>query len=65
MLGEAAAPRGFLFATGFSGHGFALGPIVGRLISELVVDGAPSLDLHRFRFGRFAEGDLAPPGEIL
>lgn len=65
VLGEAAAPRGFLFATGFSGHGFALGPIVGRLISELVVDGAPSLDLHRFRLGRFAEGDLAPPGEIL
>ena len=42
--------RGFLFATGFSGHGFAMGPVTGRLISELIVDGKASLDISGFRF---------------
>ena len=58
-------PRGLVVAAGFSGHGFALGPIAGRLVSELIVDGAPSLDLHSFRFGRFAEGALAEPRAVL
>ena len=34
-----------MLATGFSGHGFAMGPIAGRLVSELIVDGKPSLDI--------------------
>ena len=42
-------------ASGFSGHGFGMGPIVGRLVSEIIADGRPSLDLHAFRFSRFAE----------
>ena len=41
-------------ATGFTGHGFALSPIVGQLLSELIVDGAPSLPLDAFRYIRFA-----------
>ena len=40
---------------GFSGHGFCLGPIVGRLISEWIVDGRSSLDLTRFNWGRFVQ----------
>jgi glycine/D-amino acid oxidase-like deaminating enzyme len=51
---------GFLFATGFSGHGFAMGPIVGRLMAELVCDGRTSLDIAGLRFSRFAEGKLRP-----
>lgn len=58
VLGPVERPRGFIFATGFSGHGFGLGPIVGRLVSEIVVDGKPSLDLHALRFARFNEGDF-------
>lgn len=65
VLGEAPAPRGFIFATGFSGHGFAMGPIVGRLIAELIVDGKPSLDISAFHFTRFREGALAPPRSVL
>src|SRR5919204_261188 len=60
VLGEAAPLRGFVFATGFSGHGFAMGPIAGRLVSELIVDGKPSLDIGGFRFSRFAEGAVGP-----
>jgi glycine/D-amino acid oxidase-like deaminating enzyme len=65
VLGEAPALRGFVFATGFSGHGFAMGPIAGRLVSEVIVDGKPSLDIAPFRFGRFAEGAIGKPRNVL
>lgn len=44
-------------ASGFSGHGFALGPIVGKQISQWIIDGAPSLNLEKFNYSRFASGD--------
>ena len=53
----AGAPANLIVATGFNGHGFALGPIVGKLLADIVTTGNPSVDLHRFRPGRFAEGD--------
>lgn len=65
VLGEVAKPRGFIFATGFSGHGFAMGPIVGRLVAELIVDGKPSLDIGGFRFSRFAERAIGKPRSVL
>ena len=65
VLGEVASPRGFVFATGFSGHGFAMGPIAGRLVSELIVDGKPSLDISGFRHARFAEGAIGKPRNVL
>src|SRR5215470_9117758 len=65
VLGEVPGLRGFVLATGFSGHGFAMGPIAGRLVSELIVDGKPSLDLTAFRFSRFAEGAVGRPRNVL
>jgi glycine/D-amino acid oxidase-like deaminating enzyme len=41
-------------ACGFSGHGFAIGPVVGRLLAEWLLDGRPSLDLSAFAAARFA-----------
>jgi len=52
-LGYIDSVKGYILATGFSGHGFCLGPIAGKLLSELVVDGTPSLSLHEVRFSRF------------
>jgi sarcosine oxidase subunit beta len=46
--------KGYILASGFSGHGFCLGPIAGKLLSELIVDGASSLPLDEFRLSRFA-----------
>jgi sarcosine oxidase subunit beta len=40
-------------AAGFCGHGFAIGPVVGQLVSEWLLDGEPSLDLSAFGLGRF------------
>jgi glycine/D-amino acid oxidase-like deaminating enzyme len=56
VLGEAGSVRGLLIATGLSGHGFGMGPIVGRLMAELAAEGKTSLDITGFRFSRFAEG---------
>jgi sarcosine oxidase subunit beta len=53
ILGPADGMDGYILATGFSGHGFCLGPIAGQLLSELVVDGKPSLSLDEFRLSRF------------
>jgi glycine/D-amino acid oxidase-like deaminating enzyme len=65
VLGPVAQLSGFLVATGFSGHGFAMGPIAGRLMAELIADGKPSLDIAGFRFSRFAEGAIGKPRNVL
>ena len=65
VLGEVPRLRGFVLATGFSGHGFAMGPIAGRLVAELIVDGKTSLDITGFRFSRFAEGAIGRPRNVL
>jgi glycine/D-amino acid oxidase-like deaminating enzyme len=65
VLGEVPQLSGFVLATGFSGHGFAMGPIAGRLVAELILDGKPSLDISGFRFSRFAEGAIGKPRNVL
>jgi len=50
--------EGAYCAVGFSGHGFKMSPIVGELMSELVVDGqAKTLDMSPLRLSRFDEND--------
>lgn len=58
-------PRGLAIATGFSGHGFAMGPIVGKLMAETFLDGKPSLTLEGFRYGRFFDGTMGPARSVL
>ena len=65
VMGEVNIPKGFIFATGFSGHGFAMGPIVGRVISELILEGKPSIDLYALRHSRFKEGDMDQPKAVI
>ncbi len=47
---------GLVLAFGFSGHGFALGPIAGRLVRDLIVAGRSRLPLDAFRRDRFGRG---------
>ena len=58
-------PSGLVLATGFSGHGFGMGPIVGRLVAELIQSGQPSLSLDAFRFGRFDDGSKLTPHSVV
>jgi sarcosine oxidase subunit beta len=60
LVGEAAGPSRFLYATGFSGHGFQQAPAVGEHLAELVVGRAPTLDLSAFSVERFARGAARP-----
>lgn len=47
---------GFFIATGFSGHGFGIGPAAGRLTADLVTGAPPLVDPAPFRFSRFTDG---------
>ena len=53
---------GLYICTGFSGHGFKLSPMVGVLMTELMLDGkATTIDISPLRMSRFREGDLNQP----
>jgi sarcosine oxidase subunit beta len=57
VLGLTEEVPGFVFATGFSGHGFGLAPIIGRLLGELIMDCQPSLPINDFCYARFKQGN--------
>ena len=56
VISAVGAVPGFYIASGFSGHGFGLGPGAGRLMADLVAGDAPLVDPAPFRFSRFARG---------
>ncbi|MGH3011386.1 MAG: NAD(P)/FAD-dependent oxidoreductase [Gaiellaceae bacterium] len=56
VVGEAPRPRRFLYATGFSGHGFQQAPAVGEHLAQLIVGAEPALDLSPLSLDRFARG---------
>lgn len=58
ILGTVPGVDGYYQAVGFSGHGFMLAPIVGKLISEMIVGKEPSIDISDLDLGRFERGDL-------
>jgi sarcosine oxidase subunit beta len=51
--------EGYFLVAGFSGHGFMHGPIAGKLMSEIILDGvASSMDISMLDYARFSEGRL-------
>jgi glycine/D-amino acid oxidase-like deaminating enzyme len=64
VVGPVKNLPGIFFATGFSGHGFGLGPPMGYLLAEWLTEGKPSLDLRKLRFERFEERDFEDMGKI-
>ncbi|MGB2710177.1 MAG: FAD-binding oxidoreductase [Conexibacter sp.] len=57
IVGEAVGIDRFLFATGFSGHGFQQAPAVGEHLAELIAGRATTLDLSALALERFARGE--------
>ncbi len=50
---------GYYLICGFSGHGFMHGPIAGKLLSEIILDGqASTLDISMLDLARFTEQRL-------
>ena len=56
---------GFFIATGFTGHGFGIGPGAGRLMAELVAGEAPVVDPTPFRYSRFTDGSRPRPSPLV
>jgi len=51
-LGSVPGLEGVYVASGHYRNGILLSPITGRLIKEFIVDGAPSLNVEKFRLDR-------------
>lgn len=60
IIDHASDLPGLVIATGFSGHGFGIGPAAGQLAAELATGAAPLVDPAPFRLSRF--GGTATPG---
>jgi sarcosine oxidase, subunit beta len=55
IIGETDTGFRFLYAAGFSGHGFLQGPAVGESIKDLYLGRPPTVDVSAFNLERFAK----------
>jgi sarcosine oxidase subunit beta len=66
VIGAAPGVEGFYLANGFSGHGFQHAPIVGKLLAELIVEGAArTVDVSSLGLDRFVEGRVVPEHHVV
>ena len=65
LLGESRQVSRFLYATGFSGHGFLQGPAVGEILRDLYLGREPFIDVSPLDVERFAKGALRPERNIV
>ena len=56
VIGESVDVSRFLYATGFSGHGFLQGPAVGEVLRDLWLGREPVVDVTSLSADRFAAG---------
>lgn len=65
IIDRVAAISGCYVATGMSGHGFGIGPGVGRVMADMIMGSALGHDLSRFRLARFEDGSPLRLGPAL
>jgi sarcosine oxidase, subunit beta len=65
LIGRADTVEGFLYATGFSGHGFLMGPAVGEVVRDLHLGEEPFVDVTGLSAARFAGADARPELNIV
>ena len=61
MIGEVGDISGFYIASGFSGHGFGMGPGAGKALAAMLTGADNSIDLEPFRLSRFYDGSPIRP----
>jgi sarcosine oxidase subunit beta len=65
IIGEAPGIRRFLYASGFSGHGFLQGPAVGEILRDLVLRRPTFVDVGPLTAERFEAAALRPEFNIV
>ena len=65
LLGEWKKMSRFLYATGFSGHGFLQGPAIGEIFRDLYLGKTPFVDISPLSIERFASGNLRPERNVV
>ncbi len=60
LVGEADGVARFLYATGFSGHGFLMGPAVGEVVRDLYLGRPPAVDVASLTASRFTDASPRP-----
>ncbi|MFN8188502.1 MAG: FAD-binding oxidoreductase [Gaiellales bacterium] len=65
IVGRTPDPDGLVYATGFSGHGFQQGPVVGEHAALLALDRPTPFDLRPFSLDRFASGATRPERNVV
>jgi sarcosine oxidase, subunit beta len=56
---------GLVIVTGLTGHGLALGPVIGEIAADLALDGATARPIRPFRLARFREERVALPTKMI
>lgn len=62
VVDRCAQIDGLVIGTGMSGHGFGIGPAMGKVLATLVMGQTVGHDLHRFRLSRFSDGSAMRSG---
>ncbi len=65
LLGESKSVSRFLYATGFSGHGFLQGPAIGEILRDMYLGVTPFIDVSPLDVERFTTGELRPERNIV
>jgi len=65
LIGETVPAGRFLYATGFSGHGFLMAPAVGEVLRDLYLGRTPAVDVSPLDAGRFAASGARPELNIV
>lgn len=65
IIGEAGGISRFLYATGFSGHGFLQGPAVGEIVRDMVLERPPFIDVGPLSVDRFDAAALRPEYNVV
>jgi sarcosine oxidase, subunit beta len=65
LVGEAGEVGRFLYATGFSGHGFLQGPAIGEIMRDLVLRREPAIDVSGLHARRFAGTEIRPEHNLV
>jgi glycine/D-amino acid oxidase-like deaminating enzyme len=61
VISPVAKLPGLFLASGFSGHGFGLGPGAGKLMADLATGSTPCVDPEPFRYSRYFDGTNPQP----